>query len=97
MKRQLFEAIDLGGGQIEFNAIEPVNVNDMELLTLACARLMAKVALESGDKLVCHSGCTFAAMIDVAHKAFCDGNEKEYERIVEVGLLTKSTITQRQH
>lgn len=99
MKAQLLAAMYLQDGGIDFEVMSPMSKEQMEALTQGCARLMAKVAHEASatPDLACHPGCTFAAMIDLAHKTFHDFNPDEYHRVVKAKMLTQAVTTAKGH
>lgn len=98
-KSVLLAAMYLKDGGVDFEVMSPQNEEQMTALTMACARLMAKVAYEAAGvpDLACHTGCTFAAMIDLAHKTFHEFDPDEYHRIVKAKMLTRAVTTDKGH
>lgn len=77
---------------------QPQTKEDTALLAHESALLVAMVAMQLGTTpFACHAGCTFAAIVEEAHKEFHEAEPEEYQRVVTAGLLTKAITTGSQH
>lgn len=98
-KTPYLQVVKLENDEFDFAALTPDTAEEMSELIECLSTLVAMVARRAArdTRFACHSGCTFAALIERSHRKFHDADPEEYHRIIESGMLQRAVSTGTGH